>query len=383
MNTIIDTRNSTQQAPQKKPRLAAIEYIRGVSMLGVVGIHVGSQYLMNPSANIHLVALFETVTRFAVPIFFFISAFGLFYNLDTSKPFDYATFLRRRFKAVLIPYLTWSILYIVHDAIYYHYGAPPLGYLLKLLFFGLAKYHLYFLVILVWFYLLMPLWIAIVRRITPRRLLFLMLIQMAFDYISSYSTALTALTYSLPEDSLLRWLIEYRLNYLVLHYVFVFILGGYLAVNIDRFLSLLRRRRGAISLSFVLSLTALLCHYYFVVLIHHQPAEAAVNTAHQLSPIGIIYTVAASIFLFGLFTFTLKDSTLLKLLGRHSYFIYLFHPLVILYLHLVLDNLNLVMTALNAIVFYFMTVLVSLIFAILLRRLGENHPLINRLLIGS
>ena len=73
----------------KKQRLPAIEYIRGISMLGVIGIHVGSQYLMNPMANLHLVAMFETVTRFAVPIFFFISAFGLFYNLDMNKPIKY------------------------------------------------------------------------------------------------------------------------------------------------------------------------------------------------------------------------------------------------------------------------------------------------------
>ena len=61
----------------RKPRLAAIEYIRGISMMGVIGIHVGSQYLSNTTANIHLVALFETATRFSVPIFFFISAFAL------------------------------------------------------------------------------------------------------------------------------------------------------------------------------------------------------------------------------------------------------------------------------------------------------------------
>lgn len=54
----------------RKPRLAAIEYIRGISMMGVIGIHVGSQYLSNTTANIHLVALFETATRFSVPIFF-------------------------------------------------------------------------------------------------------------------------------------------------------------------------------------------------------------------------------------------------------------------------------------------------------------------------
>ena len=57
-----------------KPRLPAIEYIRGISMMGVIGIHVGSQYIGNPSANAHLTALFEIFTRFSVPIFFFISA---------------------------------------------------------------------------------------------------------------------------------------------------------------------------------------------------------------------------------------------------------------------------------------------------------------------
>ena len=65
----------------KKERVPAIEYMRGISMLGVVGIHVGSQYLMNnPTPNLQLLALYEIVTRFSVPIFFFISCvqFSLF-----------------------------------------------------------------------------------------------------------------------------------------------------------------------------------------------------------------------------------------------------------------------------------------------------------------
>ena len=90
-----------------KPRLAAIEYIRGISMLGVVGIHTGSQYLANPAANMHLVALFEVATRFSVPIFFFISAFGMFYNMDMAQPFDYRSYLRRRIRTALVPYVVW------------------------------------------------------------------------------------------------------------------------------------------------------------------------------------------------------------------------------------------------------------------------------------
>ena len=56
-------------AAGKKPRLPAIEYIRGISMMGVIGIHVGSQYIGNPASNEHLTALFEIFTRFSVPIF--------------------------------------------------------------------------------------------------------------------------------------------------------------------------------------------------------------------------------------------------------------------------------------------------------------------------
>ena len=98
-----------------KQHLAAIEYIRGISMLGVIGIHVGSQYLMNPASNAHLTALFEIATRFSVPIFFFISAFGIFYNMDLDKPFSYRRFLQKRSRAVVLPYLVWSLFYLLHD----------------------------------------------------------------------------------------------------------------------------------------------------------------------------------------------------------------------------------------------------------------------------
>ena len=366
----------------KKQRLPAIEYIRGISMLGVIGIHVGSHYLMNPAANIHLVAVFETVTRFAVPIFFFISAFGLFYNLDMNKPFNYSDFMQRRFKTVLVPYLTWSAIYIIHDNIYYNYGIPDLSYTFKLLFFGLAKYQLYFLVILLWFYALMPLWIRLVKQMTIKNLFLLLIIQMAFDYFSSYSTTLATLTYSLPEDSLLRDFLLYRLNYLVLHYVFIFVLGGYLAVNIDKFFEFMRNKKITITLSFILSLIAMLGYYYYVIKVQNFSLEAAVNTAHQLSPIGIIYTIAASIFWFMLFTFIINDSSLLKFMGKHSYFAYLVHPLIIFYLHLLLDELNLLMTAPNAIVFYIIAVVLSLITAVWFRNFGNEYPLLNKLTIG-
>ena len=119
---------------------------------------------------------------------------------------------------------------------------------MKYLFYGFGSYQLYFMVILLWFYLLMPLWIWFVRRMTPKRLTVLLVLQIAFDYWSSFLLAPSSIG-----NSLLRELVENRLNYWVMHYVFIFVLGGWLAVHYEQFLQLLRRRRGTISLFFFAS----------------------------------------------------------------------------------------------------------------------------------
>lgn len=52
--------------------------------------------------------------------------------------------------------------------------------------FGLACYQLYFMILLVWFYALMPLWIFIVKRLNIVLLVVLFVFQMAVDYYSSF-----------------------------------------------------------------------------------------------------------------------------------------------------------------------------------------------------
>ena len=323
-------------------------------MLGVVAIHTGSQYiLLNPTPNVHLVALFEIVSRFSVPIFFFISAFGLFYRMDLNEPFEYGKFLRRRLKAVLIPYLIWSTLYVVHDNWFNDWQLfPDFDYAAEIYFFGLAKYHLYFLVILIWFYLLMPLWICLVRRMTPAKLILLLAAQIVFDYWSSYCVGAS-------ENLFVKW----RLNWLVLHYLFVFVFGGVLAINSQRFFAWCESRKKIVGATFLIALTTLLVYYYLLIYVRNFSPEAAVNTAHQLSPPGIFYTIAASIFFFTLFQFGKLPAPLknfLSLLGKNSYFVYLAHPFAIHYLIIGLGKLGLIMNAPNALIFYLATIAVTL-----------------------
>ena len=369
----------------KRVRVSAVEAIRGISMMGVIGIHIGAEYLANPSPNIHLVALFDIGTRFAVPIFFFISAFGLFYGQSPSAPFSYRDFLVRRGRAVMIPYLVWSLFYLLHDAYTYGVGFPPLTALPSILFFGNAKYQLYFMVILIWFYLLMPLWRVLLARMTLPLLAGILALQIAFDYWSSFNTAFNLYVYGLPEGTLLRALLFYRLNYWVIHYVFIFLLGGYIALHFATFRAWMERNTARLCALGILSLAALLAWYYKLLLVDGYTPLEGIYTAHQLSPLGIFYTIGATLALFAFFTQLGTENIFgraFQLLGKHSYFIYLGHPIAITYLLMAIHGSGRVLTAPLALAMYAATLLLTLLGAIAMRRVGESVPIVNELSIG-
>ena len=369
----------------KRARVSAVEAIRGISMMGVIGIHIGAEYLANPSPNIHLVALFDIGTRFSVPIFFFISAFGLFYGQSPTAPFSYRDFLVRRGRTVMIPYLVWSLFYLIHDAYAYGVGFPPLTALPGILFFGNAKYQLYFMVILIWFYLLMPLWRVLLARMTLPLLAGILIVQIAFDYWSSFDTAFNLYVYGLPEGTLLRALLFYRLNYWVVHYVFIFLLGGYIALHFDVFRAWMERNTSRLYALGIISLGALLAWYYKLLLIDSYTPLEGIFTAHQLSPLGIFYTIGATLALFAFFTRLGTENLLgrtFQLLGKHSYFIYLAHPIAITYLLMVIHESGRVLTAPVALGMYATTLLLTLFGAIVVRKVGISVPIVNELTIG-
>ena len=213
----------------KKAFLPEITYMRGLCMLGVIGIHVGSYALQNPFVNLELISVLEILSRFGVPAFFFLSAFGLFYHTSVEGPFSYKEFMHRRIQVVLFPYITWSIFYLLYTGMTAHnLGNLHPGPLAINLLFGTSMYHLYFMVILLWFYVMMPLWRAMVKVILKRPVFWLVLlfvIQVGIDYVSSYMLG-RWVTENLSNQPVLKYLFDMRLNYWVIHYVWIFLLGA-------------------------------------------------------------------------------------------------------------------------------------------------------------
>ena len=245
-------------------RNRTIDKLRGICMLGVLGIHTGSLALMCASPNPHLYMLLEILSRYSVPAFFFISGYGLFCHYKPGTELNYREFIKKRFQSSSVPYLSWSLFYMV----YFTTVAPgcipwfsPLG-LLHILFWGLACYHLYFMIILLWFYAFFPLFqklMAFMQRIglkTGFALLFIL--QMLFNYWTMHP-GITA--QQLP--FVLQDFFTYRLNYLPLHYLFIFMLGGLAAIKEKEFFRTVTANFKTVTALYLLSVAFISGSYYW------------------------------------------------------------------------------------------------------------------------
>lgn len=305
----------------------SINYMRGLCMLGVIAIHVGSVAIVNPSPNLGLVAILEILSRFSVPAFFFLSAFGMFYSQPLDQPFVYKDYLRRRLRTVFVPYLAWSLFYMVYVSVISHNFSVFQPYaFFRTLWYGLAMYHIYFLVILLWFYFLMPLWRPLLRFMDKAPWLSFTLLffaNMAFNFYSSYIWTVHS------DNPLIQDAFNFRLNYIVLHYLFIFMFGAFTAEHFGSVTDWLKKHGVLVNVFQAATTLGMLAAYYGVMHYLGYDPLSAVFTIHQLSPIGMAYTLSTMLFL--LYWWECRPvpqwvHKVFSLLGDYSYPIYLVHP---------------------------------------------------------
>ncbi|PZE22603.1 acyltransferase [Paenibacillus xerothermodurans] len=159
----------------KKARIEEIQYLRGLAFAAVVLQHAIGHYAYLPEARLEdgvLLAVFLIAAKFAVPVFIFITGLVLFYNYRDTVP--YKTFLWKRCKDIVLPYLVWSLVYaliaVQSNATLWSETKEIVKYWVT----GTASYHLWYVAMVIQLYLLFP-WIQrlvlyIRRTLTPRQL---------------------------------------------------------------------------------------------------------------------------------------------------------------------------------------------------------------------
>lgn len=279
-------------------RNTIIDNLRGICMLGVIGIHIGSLALAPNNFTLYL--LLEILSRYSVPSFFFISGYGLACTdkgLLSGSRLNYIDFMKKRLRGAGLPYVSWSLFYML----YFWLILPP-GFVswnplhvAYVLFFGLGCYHLYFMVILLWFYASYPLWRRLLRiiihRSIPFMLVLLFIFQLAFNWWTTHPGLNTA-----GWSVLAKNFFNYRLNYLPLHYLLIFISGGLAACYWEKFITLLRRYSAIVCIIFAASVAWDVQSCYEAVTVKGYTLIDLANTYHQLSPQGLCYTVGSLLF---------------------------------------------------------------------------------------
>lgn len=279
-------------------RNTIIDNLRGICMLGVIGIHIGSLALAPNNFTLYL--LLEILSRYSVPSFFFISGYGLACTdkgLLSGSRLNYIDFMKKRLRGAGLPYLSWSLFYML----YFWLILPP-GFVswnplhvAYVLFFGLGCYHLYFMVILLWFYASYPLWRRLLRIIIhqniPFMLVLLFIFQLTFNWWTTHPGLNTA-----GWSVLAKNFFDYRLNYLPLHYLLIFISGGLAACYWEKFIVLLRRYSAMVCIIFAASVAWDVQSCYEAVTVKGYTLIDLANTYHQLSPQGLCYTVGSLLF---------------------------------------------------------------------------------------
>ena len=377
-------------------RNTIIDNLRGICMLGVIGIHIGSLALAPNNFTLYL--LLEILSRYSVPSFFFISGYGLACTdkgLLSGSRLNYIDFMKKRLRGAGLPYLSWSLFYML----YFWLILPP-GFVswnplhvAYVLFFGLGCYHLYFMVILLWFYASYPLWRQLLRIIIhqsiPFMLVLLFIFQLAFNWWTTHPGLNTA-----GWSVLAKNFFDYRLNYLPLHYLLIFMSGGLAACYWEKFIALLRRYSTMVCMIFAASVAWDVQSCYEAVTVKGYTLIDLANTYHQLSPQGLCYTVGSLLFfclaLDWLERKAQSEGSLAKpfykaisILSAYSMLIYFVHPLLLDWLSSAYNHFGIIMTVKKVALSYVLLVLGSLALSILLTKAFEKCSTAKLLFTGK
>ncbi|HEY3285040.1 MAG TPA: acyltransferase [Armatimonadota bacterium] len=181
----------TPRASQRPGRDASLDIYKGVAICEVVAHHLTGfalNHTVNGSLSHALYSLLNRTFHFGVLGFLLLNAL-LQSRSQVLRPRPWGEFYRKQFSRVVIPYLMWSLLYLLYRKVIHHEHLVAIlsrGRWVDILLWGKAYYHLYFLAILLQFTLLFPAFLAMVRRTRAPFLLILaagLLLQAGVDLL--------------------------------------------------------------------------------------------------------------------------------------------------------------------------------------------------------
>ncbi|MBW4890645.1 acyltransferase family protein [Mucilaginibacter sp. HMF5004] len=166
--------------PASKPQqLDWINNLRVIALFAVVMLHTTSpvmeQFHKGPLSLWLVGDLYNSLTRFAVPVFVMISG-----ALLLGREYELGDFLKRRLSRIIIPFLFWSLVYVAY--MFYDEQVDYSGdwwlttkQVLHFLKYE-SSYHLWYVYMLIGLYLFIPILNKFIRAATEKEVLYFLLV---------------------------------------------------------------------------------------------------------------------------------------------------------------------------------------------------------------
>jgi len=297
-------------------RLEEIDILRGIAMLAVVSIHVSNIPLaiLASGRRYYLVYMFNSFINFAVPMFILISAIMAAYS-EANRPLQVITYYKKKLVHIGLPYIVWSLLYILFNIVMHKLRMPDLlswrnwiSWILQ----GRAYEHLYFLAVILQFHVLFPLLIKLTRLVKDKPFL-AFLIAVGGQNIVYWLNKL--------------WIYE-RFTYFYssfFGYFGIIFLGLYLGLNYDKVCQWMRKNAKWLAVFCLISAAAFL--YY-----RHLLYEKVNFHSYPYSFIRLFFVASLPLCLLApAQNLRLKEGRIgrgLQWIGRYTLGIYLAHPVL-------------------------------------------------------
>ncbi|MGF2053629.1 acyltransferase [Vagococcus fluvialis] len=287
--------------------------VRGLALLAVIMIHASASRFYPEGINGSLNLLLNQISRFAVPVFFIASGYGLFISKKQELPIK--KYFIERYKVVLPIYLFWTVFYFALFS-----SSKNITSFLLALATGNARPHLYYLVVLMFFYLIYPFVYKYLK--TKEGLL-----------VVSVLTIVSQVIIQINEDSILNNDVN------PLNWILYFGLGIYLANNQDIIIRLKEKSILLLSSGLLLVLITSFVSYLFT------NRDQIVFTSSTRPEI-ILYSVGVLFYCLSKLNIPNKY---LAYFDKHSLLIYAVHPFFKIGINKVLrvvnlDNNNVIVT---------------------------------------
>lgn len=275
---------------------------------------------------IHIVSGRVTISKFAfawdvamicaVPIFIILSGYLLHYTYQDNRQLNYLEFLKKRLSKVLIPYLIWTIIYMIYSLNGNYIKIFSLGFfydLLKNLITGRGFIHLYFMVIIIQLYIIFPLLRNLYNKHSKLTWIVSFVLSLYFN-MEPYFRQRNI--YILPAAG-----VPYYSDFFA-KWIFYFVLGMYFADNSQKLIALVTSKKAELTIvwtSLCISVVML--------------SRALGMSSPILNPITIVYDISCFLLLYAVcFCFREKFSrftVFMEWFSKQSFIIYLSHLILI------------------------------------------------------